>query len=528
MKRMKRVLVAIVSFALIFSGFSLPTYADEPADPPVLTLEIGEGGAAYVDYISADAMTYTDAYFTENQVLEIMLNTEVDVEFVPVDPGVTAFVEIMTDPDTFMSDVNPLTPHIYHDDIFTGSRTVAGIFEPHPTITLINATADPGSPVGIVPEFTGESFTYTADEAAYDEIPSSLQWVITGDYTGSGSGDVFTLESIGSDVTIEAVYDMRDLLHAGSVFDRVIEGDAGLLDKIVDYQSGDVLLADFTDIKYVQGETGTLEVDVQLGNPSGGSLQFFPDTEDVTRGTVEASADSGYVFTGFRYLVYLNLDDNYDSTYDGREEDYDRIREAIDHIENVFSIDVNISGPQMDLQAMKHVDYPANAHLEAEFIIYVTAGFEPDSPPPPPPPEPEEYVLTVLVVGPGSVPGFEGDSSHDSGTNVNLGALVDDPSLYIFDGWSGDVTSADEAIVVVMNMDKTVTATFIDIPPIEPPEEPEEPEEEILDVEPIPEAAPEEDIVDEELPETGGVPFSVLSMAGLGIIGTGVKLRKKR
>ena len=47
----------------------------------------------------------------------------------------------------------------------------------------------------------------------------------------------------------------------------------------------------------------------------------------------------------------------------------------------------------------------------------------------------------------------------------------------------------------------------------------------ILD-EAVPEAAPE-DITDEELPQTGGIPVEVMSLFGTALMGVGLKLRKR-
>ena len=154
----------------------------------------------------------------------------------------------------------------------------------------------------------------------------------------------------------------------------------------------------------------------------------------------------------------------------------------------------------------------------------------PDKPIPPQPPV-TYYTLTVNVVGEGSVPGFEGTSTFASGTNVNLEAILDSDSEQVFVNWSGDTSSNNSKIVVVMNGDKTVTATFEPVIIEEPTPDPipeAEPEiiDEILD-EITPESAPDQDIEDEALPQTGGIPIELITLIGIGLTGVGVRMKKK-
>jgi len=166
-------------------------------------------------------------------------------------------------------------------------------------------------------------------------------------------------------------------------------------------------------------------------------------------------------------------------------------------------------------------------------VTNIYAEFEPiptPTPTPDPTPTPTIYTLTVNVVGEGSVPGFEGTNSFSSGTNVNLGAVEDNP-LYEFIGWSGDFVSTELNGVVVLTSNKTVTATFalIEEEPI-PEEEPVveilldaiADDVEVLDIitEVLPEAAT-------ELPATGGLPVELFALFGTSIIGLGTLLKKK-
>ncbi len=143
-----------------------------------------------------------------------------------------------------------------------------------------------------------------------------------------------------------------------------------------------------------------------------------------------------------------------------------------------------------------------------------------------PTPQTVNYTLTVTATEGGTVPGFLGTNTFASGTNVNLEVTVEEGFEFV--GFTGDVVDG----VVIMNADKSVVATFAPIEEVieeEPTPEatPDEDDEEILD-EVTPEATPDEDIQDEALPQTGGIPASMMSVIGLGMTGIGFKIRKKK
>jgi hypothetical protein len=69
------------------------------------------------------------------------------------------------------------------------------------------------------------------------------------------------------------------------------------------------------------------------------------------------------------------------------------------------------------------------------------------------------YTLTVNIVGTGSVTENPAATSYLSGTIVTLTAVPG--ANWTFQGWSGDVTGAQNPVNVTMDADKTVTATFI-------------------------------------------------------------------
>jgi len=77
--------------------------------------------------------------------------------------------------------------------------------------------------------------------------------------------------------------------------------------------------------------------------------------------------------------------------------------------------------------------------------------------------------LTVQADGacPGAVELDPPGSSWPWGTQIELTAVADDPACCQFAGWSGDVPAGhelDNPLVIVMNTDKTITATF-ELPP---------------------------------------------------------------
>jgi len=74
-------------------------------------------------------------------------------------------------------------------------------------------------------------------------------------------------------------------------------------------------------------------------------------------------------------------------------------------------------------------------------------------------PATDRYKLTVNVIGNGSVTINPSESTYAAGTEVTLTALAD-PG-YVFAGWSGDIIDPGNPIIIIMDSDKNVTATFI-------------------------------------------------------------------
>jgi uncharacterized repeat protein (TIGR02543 family) len=80
-----------------------------------------------------------------------------------------------------------------------------------------------------------------------------------------------------------------------------------------------------------------------------------------------------------------------------------------------------------------------------------------------------EHTLTLNLVGSGSVEvdgvPYTEPITVENGSSLSLEAVAN--SGYQFDGWSGDLNSANPQEVVAMDSDKTITATFSEIPATE-------------------------------------------------------------
>lgn len=73
-----------------------------------------------------------------------------------------------------------------------------------------------------------------------------------------------------------------------------------------------------------------------------------------------------------------------------------------------------------------------------------------------------QYTLSVHTVGGGSVTKIPPQTLYDSGSIVTLTAVPNDG--YQFVGWSGDLTGSINPATLTMNADKSVTATFVQLP----------------------------------------------------------------
>ena len=75
------------------------------------------------------------------------------------------------------------------------------------------------------------------------------------------------------------------------------------------------------------------------------------------------------------------------------------------------------------------------------------------------------YALTVTVVGGGAVALDPDGGTYYSGTPVELTATAD-PG-WVFSGWSGDLTGSTNPATVTMTGDLDITATFVEVVPLE-------------------------------------------------------------
>ncbi len=69
-----------------------------------------------------------------------------------------------------------------------------------------------------------------------------------------------------------------------------------------------------------------------------------------------------------------------------------------------------------------------------------------------------QRTLTINITGQGTVSKNPDQTAYADGSNVTLTATP--ASGYTFSGWSGDITGTSNPVTIIMNSDKTVTATF--------------------------------------------------------------------
>jgi hypothetical protein len=77
-----------------------------------------------------------------------------------------------------------------------------------------------------------------------------------------------------------------------------------------------------------------------------------------------------------------------------------------------------------------------------------------------------QYTLAVNIVGDGGDVTADPDLEfYDPGTEVELTAIGDSggDSEGVFTGWSGDLVGVENPAIIVMDSNKTVTATFVDV-----------------------------------------------------------------
>jgi len=95
-------------------------------------------------------------------------------------------------------------------------------------------------------------------------------------------------------------------------------------------------------------------------------------------------------------------------------------------------------------------DNPTTVVMDGNKVVTVTFTTEPVV----------TYTLTVNVTGSGSVTKVPSATTYISGTSVTLTGVP--AAGWEFSAWSGDVVTMTNPIAVVMDADKTVTATFVE------------------------------------------------------------------
>jgi uncharacterized repeat protein (TIGR02543 family) len=76
----------------------------------------------------------------------------------------------------------------------------------------------------------------------------------------------------------------------------------------------------------------------------------------------------------------------------------------------------------------------------------------------------QQYSLTTAVVGQGTISSAPTGVTHEAGTAVTLTAVA--ATGWRFDRWTGDATGTGISTSVVMDADRSVTATFVEDVPL--------------------------------------------------------------
>lgn len=214
--------------------------------------------------------------------------------------------------------------------------------------------------------------------------------------------------------------------------------------------SAGIRLKDITDLEFSESDidpdsysadialSGIVEVDIQfeeiqrVGHTNAGDIMGHLSLEaDGTRGTITASAGSGYEFVGFRYYWIYN-EDGFDPGYDP----------GLDELtEGAFELNVDVDDNELDVEVDLADEFLASyanvttppaleigAHFEPEIILYVEADFTLI-------PEPVYHTINVEVAGDAGTSSatlYAGEKRDSEDTAV----LGDDASLTVLEGTS--------------------------------------------------------------------------------------------
>jgi uncharacterized repeat protein (TIGR02543 family) len=289
---------------------------------------------------------------------------------------------------------------------------------------------------------------------------------LSTDFTNGGKTAIFTIPpgvnfAVGDQITSTATDGMRNTSQFGAV---TVSDNAQVFHNLTVNVVGN----------------GSVEVDGVLYT---GVLEF----EEGTNVSLEAFADTGWEFVGWSgdlvgttnpESLLIDADKTVTATF---EEIPPTLYELTVNVVGNGSVEVDgvLYTGVLEFEEGTNVSLEAFADTGWEFVGWsgdlsgttnpetllidadktVTATFEEISP--------TLYELTVNVVGNGSVEVdgllYTGVLEFEEGTNVSLEAFAD--TGWEFVGWSGDLGGTTNPESLLIDADKTVTATFEEIPP---------------------------------------------------------------
>ncbi len=290
---------------------------------------------------------------------------------------------------------------------------------------------------------TGDSVTFT-DTSAY--VPTSWSWTFEGGTPGTSTAQnpTVTYNTEGTyDVTLVATNAYGSDTETKT--DYIVVTDAPLV------------YCDSQGNNYSYEYIGNVTV-ADLDNTSTGSnyTDYTHLSANLTAGTT-ANVSLTPVFPSSTYTEFWKIwiDYNLDGDFDdaGEEVFSDSGTSTVTGSFTVASVEVTT---RMRV-SMKWDAAPTSCETfsygEVEDYTVVIAGAGP------------QYTLTTNTTGNGSITLNPTGGTYPEDTVVTLTAVPD--SGWQFDGWSGAVSGTTNPTTVTMDADKTVTATFSEIPVLE-------------------------------------------------------------
>jgi uncharacterized repeat protein (TIGR02543 family) len=325
--------------------------------------------------------------------------------------------------------------------------------------------------------------------ASYEALPPP-QYSLTISVVGNGSveveGTAYTIPVVVDEGTI---LDLEAIAEIGWQFDGW-SGDLVSTDAIetITMNTDKAITATFSEIPPTQYSltvtivgSGTVEVD---GN-------VYTDVIEVVEGTIldlEAIAATGWQFEGWTgdlvssdeiETITMNADKAITATFTEIPVQYGLtimiVGNGTVEVDGIEYIDVVVvdDGTILDLEAIADEGWQFDGWsgdlvstntsetvtMNANKAITATFSQIP----------PVEYTLTLNIVGNGTVEVngsvYEVALSIVEGSDVELEAFAE--LGWEFEGWTGDLISTDAFETITMDADKAITATFIEIPPIQ-------------------------------------------------------------